>query len=131
MLRLQGLFQKPKNVPMLYRQRLGNGRTVSVVVSDSVFELDNLVVVFERKIESGDVEEGRLRPIAIHEVKKRGGKRSTTMALTYETAEALHQTLGTALRDARCRHSWHSILRTITVHFHIISGFRDIVEPRS
>ena len=92
---------------MLYRRRLGSGRTVSVVVADNGFELKDLMVRFERKIEQEDVANGQLKPVSLEEVKKRGGKRSTTISLSYESAEALNSVLKTALKDARRRRIWH------------------------
>jgi hypothetical protein len=107
MFRYLSLLREPIRVPMLYRRRLGSGRTVSIVVSDRSLELNNLVLRFERKIESSNVVDGKLARISFEEVKKRGGKRSTTLALSYESAEALYVTLGGALKDARKRHIWH------------------------
>jgi len=113
MLRLFSLFTEPLRVPMLYRRRLGSGRAVSVIISDKGLELDNLVLRFERKIEHGDVVNGKLTKISLEKVKKRGAKRSTTIALSYESAEALHSTLGSALKDARRRRIWHNFSNRI------------------
>lgn len=100
------LFAEPLKVPMQYRKRLGSGRVVSVVVSDNGFELNSLEVKFERKIEHSDVVGGKLISTSHEEVKRRGAKRHTTIALSYQSAEALHAVLGGALRDARKRHFW-------------------------
>ncbi len=98
---------------MVYRKRLGSGRAVSVIVSDSCLELNNLVVRFERKIESSDVVNGKLIQISHEEIKRRGAKRSTTIALSYESAEALQVALKSALRDVRKRHFWHTFSNRI------------------
>ena len=98
---------------MRYMRRLGSGRAVSVFVSDKPLDLNNLVLKFERKIEAGDVENGRLLPVSTTEVKRRGAKRVTSIALSYETAEALHKVLGTALRDARKRQIHHQFSNQI------------------
>ena len=108
MFKIFSLLAEPLKVPMLYLKRLGSGRVVSVIVSDKGLELDNLVLRFERKIERTDVVNGKLTQISLEEVKRRGAKRSTTIALSYESAEALHSTLGRALKDARRRRNWHN-----------------------
>src|SRR3989344_3882710 len=117
MFRYLSLLSDPLRVPMIYRKRLGGGRAVSIIVADNGLELGNLVMRFERKIEPSDIlhgkdakRSGRLRPTAIHKIKRRGGKRLTTILLTYETAEALQKTLDIALKDARKRHARHSFV---------------------
>ena len=102
------LLMEPLRVPVVYRKRLGSGRAVSVIVSDNCLESDSLVVKFERKIKPSDVVDGKLVQISHEEVKRRGGKRSMTFALSYESAEALQIALKGALRDARQRRFWHT-----------------------
>lgn len=117
MFRYFTLLTEPLKVPMMYQKRLGSGRRVLVVVSDEGLELDNLIVRFERKIERSDVVDGKLVRISHEEVKHRGAKRSTTITLSIETAEALHLTLGRALRDARKRHLWHELSNRMMSNF--------------
>ncbi len=100
---------EPLRLPMVYRKRLGSGRTVSVFVSDECLELNKLVIRFERKIEASDVVAGKLVPVTLERVKRRGGKRRTSLALSYESAEALQLALKGALKDARKRRFWHNL----------------------
>ena len=62
-------------------------------------------LVFQKNIEKGDVCEGKLISSVLEEVKHRGGKRTTSLDLTYESAEALHRVLKLALKDMRKRRS--------------------------
>jgi len=94
---ISGLFLKP---PMRYC-RHGNGHAVSVITQ--VGKGDGVRLVFEKKIERGDVVEGNLVQHAREVTKRRGGKRSTSLAISYEDSEALYAMLGRALRDERRR----------------------------
>jgi len=92
-----------------YFRSLGfSGRAVSVFVDQ---EHDDMIIKFERKIERSDVVEGALLPIAMHTTKQRGGKRSVSLAISYESAEALHAALGRALRETRGRRTFADIMR--------------------
>lgn len=77
------------------------GSTVSVSVPD--FDGEKLVLLFQRPIEVSDVKEGKLVPLAWSEVKRRGGKCKTGLALSLESAESLHAVLGEALKDAKAK----------------------------
>ncbi|MEK7631072.1 MAG: hypothetical protein AAB417_03540 [Patescibacteria group bacterium] len=109
----KALFSQRKDLsfsqkPMRYFNRLGAGRAVSVYVSDD--DLAALVFRFERKVESSDIKDGRLVPLAREDLKRRGGKRVMHYKLSYESAEALHSALGAALSDIRARRSSREFL---------------------
>lgn len=110
---LRLLFSKPTSVSMKYMSR-ASGRTVSVTVLDDPLGLKNLCIKFERKIESGDVVDGKLISLVREKVKRRGGKRSVTIALSYESAKALRSTLDSALKDARKRRMWWRLMHVLT-----------------
>ena len=96
---------------MRYWTLQGEGKTVSVYVWKD--DLDLLTLQFERKIEPKDVENGKLKSVVLQETKRRGGKRLTTIALSFESAEALHNTLGRALKDARRRRFGQGLINNI------------------
>lgn len=95
--------------PMTYNLRSGSGKSISATVSDSGFELNNLLVHFERKIGPGDLKDGKLLPMSKEEVKRRGGKRSLTLSVSYDAAENLYKVLEAALKDARRRKRRHGM----------------------
>jgi len=92
-------------------QRLGNGRAVSVTVprGDPVA----LELRFEHKIGKDDVTAGKLKPLALQIAKRRGGKRSVSILVTYESAEALHAELGKALKKLRRRRIGEVFMTTL------------------
>jgi len=87
--------------PLKHFLQFGSGRCVSVFVND--IDLDNVVLQFERHLGSSDIADGKLIPLTLEKVKKRGGKRLTRIRISYETAEALYAILKPALKDARQR----------------------------
>ena len=91
------LFRKPRY--LRYFRHWGTGRSVSVCISEK--DTQQLVLRFERKIEGDDVLDGKLVHVAVEEVTRRGGKRSTTIAISHESAEALHSILKPALKSMR------------------------------
>lgn len=105
---------------MVYRQRLGrDGVAASVVVSNkNCCMLNDLTIKLERKIIPEDVTAGKLNSTAVQKVKKRGGKRSTTLTVSLEGAEALHLALTAALEDARRRSSQHLVTKHIMMLTH-------------
>jgi hypothetical protein len=50
-----------------------------------------------------DIKDGKLAPVAVTRIKRRGGKVQTCVNLSLEGAEALHKVLGDALKDARAK----------------------------
>lgn len=113
---LWSLRSEPRRTPLYYAMRRRGGRVVGVGVSDDGFALNNLLLRFERKIEKGDLENGKLVPITQEKVKRRGGKRSVSLHISYEAAEDLHKALTSALKDARKRRFWHE-MQTIVFSF--------------
>lgn len=103
MFRFIAFFREPRIGSRLYRKRLGQGRAVTVILQDDAFDLKGLFLDFERKIEREDVVDGKLIPLSHEEVKRRGGKRSLTVAISYEAAEALEIALNAALWELRIR----------------------------
>ena len=98
-------------VPVRYLNRAGNGRAVSVYVPR--FFSNELLLQFSRKIEGGDTESGKLVPIALEEIKRRGGKRELTFRISEESAKALYEALGRALKDVKKRRIVDRILDTV------------------
>ena len=92
-------------------QRLGNGRAVSVFVPAG--DPEALVLLFERKIDSEDVRNGKLLPLTVQTTKRRGGKRAVTLVVSYESAEALHKMLGIGLKRLRRRRLGRELLATL------------------
>lgn len=97
----------PQKSIRYFRSLGSSGRAVSVFVDQG---RDDMIIKFERKIEHSDVVGGALLPIAMHTTKQRGGKRSVSLAVTYESAEALHAALGCALRETRRRRTFANIV---------------------
>ena len=91
------LFPSTSPLPNYYCSPAGQGRAASIQFADP----SSLRVRLQQKIESGDVKNGKLVPLAREEMTRRGGKRSVTMEVPYENAEALHRALGCALKAAR------------------------------
>ena len=87
--------------PMQYMTRSGPGKSVSVYVSDK--HPDFLYLRFERKITENDVVDGKLITAVLEKATKHGGKRSTELCLTYESALALQKVLKPALKDEKRR----------------------------
>lgn len=112
------LFRKPRC--LRYFRHWGSGKSVSVCVSEKGAE--QLVLRFERKIEDDDVIGGKLVPIALEEVVRRGGKRSTTIAISHESAEALQVMLKPALKsmrkNIRARRIRHRFMNLILSYIH-------------
>lgn len=106
------LLWLPNTASLKYFQHEA-GRAVSVYVSGELAEGDKLVIKLQRKLHPGDVEDGKLASVVREEVVRRGGKRVTTLALQYESAEMLHAVLSAALKDARRRRSWFNIARVL------------------
>ena len=105
--------EPPLKVPMVYRLHRGSGRSISVVVRDDGLDVGSLILEFQRKIEPGDVKDGKLQPVTLEGVERRGGKRITSLALSLQSAEDLHLALGVALKDARKRAAWHEMSQKI------------------
>lgn len=87
--------------PVCFLASRGNGRAVKACLSDDHPDLISLS--FERKLRPSDISEGKLLPVAVEAVKRRGGKRSLSFNIDCETAEALRGILKDALRDAKRR----------------------------
>lgn len=90
-----------------------DGRAIVVIVSgDGTTPLE---LVFTKRIEAGDVVDGKLVPSSRNLVKRRGGKRVTTLVLSYEGAEDLCRALKPALKDMRRRR------RTRAFVYHLVA----------
>jgi hypothetical protein len=74
----------------------GNGRATSVTTVPK-----GLLISFERKIAANDVVDGKLLPVVVQEVKRRGGKRYAAVTVSLEGAEELHELLGHVLAQRR------------------------------
>lgn len=98
---------------------LGKGKSVSVTPAQNCYlfgDTGTLSIQVERKIGRNDVKNGKLLPMAQETTKRRGGKRSLTMDLPFETAEALHYALGKELRAARLRRTLISCVDRFIAH---------------
>ncbi len=122
--KLFNLFTDVTTGTMRYFKPLGSGRLVSVQVSDK--DLEKISLNFQRKIEPADVCDGKLVSLVTEEVKHRGGKRVTSLELTYDSAEALHKVLGLALKDMRRRRS-----RRIIENFLLFTVFETMRSKRT
>ncbi|MBI3572333.1 hypothetical protein HY091_02255 [Candidatus Kaiserbacteria bacterium] len=91
-----------------FSKRLGQGRCVSVIVPEDLDK--SLIVSLQRKIVPGDIQGGKLLPASLETVSSRGGKRITSFRTTREAAEALHEALGAALKEARRRGFWQTMM---------------------
>ena len=129
LLSLLDLCVRPKLAPMKYLTHRP-GKAVSVCVSDNGMHLNNLLVHFERKIGAEDVANGVLIPVTRETIKRPGTKRVTSIALSYETAEDLHKTLGRALKDARLRHFRYKILKRIEDFIYIQKHIASLLDHR-
>jgi hypothetical protein len=108
--------------PRGYRVRRSGGTVIAGVSGDGDGPIQ---LVFTKRIERSDVVKGRLLPTSREMVKRRGGKRLTTITLSYESAEALYQALKPALKDARRRRrAWAFMYRVIVTITHMDSGTR-------
>ena len=96
--------------------------TKGSMVAVSVPDLDGarLVLLFQRPIGMSDVQDGKLVPAARSEVKRRGGKRQTSLMLSLESAETLHAVLGEALKDAKAKQRRKLFSERA---FHILSAY--------
>ncbi len=106
---LISLFKKPLTVPVLYFEKPAPRKMMGVEVVDDGFQRVVLALTFQRPVEKTDFKNGAFIPPVTCKFKRRGGKVSTTVCLTYESAEALHKSLGRALKDARHRRFWHRL----------------------
>ena len=78
------------------------GTTVAIYVPDCE-EDKTLRLMLQHAITPSDVHDGKLVPTVQEHIKRRGGKRQTSLHLSLETATALHATLGKALKCAAAK----------------------------
>ncbi len=100
-----------------FMTRLGAGRAVSIYVPRGAPNV--LGLKLEHKITPADVSGGRLLPLAIEITKRRGGKRSIITEIDYDTAVALHQSLGKGLRVIRRRRRLREIISFLIPQLHL------------
>lgn len=100
MLRLLfNLFRKDEVTA--YGRRLSGGGRVFAFLNGTCST--DISIAFKRRIDERDVKDGKLVPIFIDRVKRRGGKREMCLTLSLDTAEALHEVLESAIKSARPR----------------------------
>lgn len=109
-----GLFetQQPRSFRLRYKPR----STVVAALADDLSG-ERLTVMFQRPIESSDVEDGKLLPTAYMGRSERGGKRQTILHISLESAEALHAVLGKAIEVSKMKRRQRIFTEGITKLF--------------
>ncbi len=95
-------------------QRNDGGATSVYVAGDGT---KPMFLVFEKKIGRNDVVDGKLLPVVEEKVKRRGGKRHTTICVSHEGAEALYKALKPALKEMKRRRRTRMFAGRIFVAF--------------